>query len=324
MSRSNWGNITAAIGLVTLTVAQYPTETTNSRESSHDGQRAESDNASWRPYPNLNADACYRASDKDQADLCAQWRAALAAEESARQADRAIFWSIVASALSAATVIGLIVTIWQTHGALREARRGNRINLNFERRSRRESRDAAVAQQAALEIARSSANAATVMANNQTAKTLAQLRAYVDVCDDKTAIDPKPEWANAGDIAYKLAFALKNFGATPAKNCKCRFAMKCYEYPMPSRYEDFTFDDPFEPIFDISPGGRFTKIVPWSAPIDLHDAITSESHALYIFVEFQYDDIFGDEHLFKGVFSTHGKMLLDRQLGLLALGYVCR
>ena len=35
----------------------------------------------YTPEPDRNADGCYNARDHDAADLCAQWRAAIAAEK---------------------------------------------------------------------------------------------------------------------------------------------------------------------------------------------------------------------------------------------------
>jgi len=52
-------------------------------------------------YPGYNPDPCYNAKDHDAADLCAQWRAALAAEKAAHEARRATDWAIVAAILGA-------------------------------------------------------------------------------------------------------------------------------------------------------------------------------------------------------------------------------
>jgi len=96
----------------------------------------------YRPYADRYADTCYKAQNHDTADLCAQWRAALAAEKAADEARLATIAAVIGTFLSLATVVGLIITIWQTNGALGEARRGNRLNLLFERRTRREARKA--------------------------------------------------------------------------------------------------------------------------------------------------------------------------------------
>lgn len=51
-------------------------------------------------YPGYNPDPCYNAQEHDAADLCAQWRAAIAAEKAAHEARRATTWSIVAAILN--------------------------------------------------------------------------------------------------------------------------------------------------------------------------------------------------------------------------------
>src|SRR5688500_299527 len=55
----------------------------------------------YAPYPSWQADACYNAKDHNAAALCAQWRAAVAAEKAAHEARRATSWSIVATVFTA-------------------------------------------------------------------------------------------------------------------------------------------------------------------------------------------------------------------------------
>nr|GLK21708.1 hypothetical protein GCM10017606_25350 [Microbacterium terregens] len=107
----------------------------------------------------MGDDACYRAEDHDTADLCAQWRAALAAEKAAHEARRATNWTIGATLASILAIAGLIITIWQTHGALSEARRGNRYALLAEKRARREAREGAQGTADAIAVAQRNADA---------------------------------------------------------------------------------------------------------------------------------------------------------------------
>ena len=158
----------------------------------------------YRPYPERYSDACYQAQDHDAADLCAQWRAALAAEKAVKEARSANIAAIIGAILSLATVIGLIVTIWQTHGALAEARRGNRLNLMFERRSRRESRKAGEDQERALAIAAAHVEVARVSADRQ-------LRAYVHV--ERGEI----RWGDQRAANPQISLWVKNTGQTPAR-----------------------------------------------------------------------------------------------------------
>ena len=66
---------------------------------------AASPTAKFSAYPGYNPDPCYKAEDKDAADLCAQWRSAIAGEKAAHEARRATTWSIVATLLN---VLGLM------------------------------------------------------------------------------------------------------------------------------------------------------------------------------------------------------------------------
>lgn len=124
----------AFAGLI-LAGAQQPSEHAKADNSAQQEQASPKQAASptpppeppYRPYPKYNPDPCYRADNHDAADLCAQWRAAIAAEKAAHEARRATNWGIAAAGLSFATLVGLIVTILQTQGALGEARKANLI-----------------------------------------------------------------------------------------------------------------------------------------------------------------------------------------------------
>lgn len=61
---------------------------------------------------------CVAMVSRDESDLCAQWRAATAAEHGA-------FWSFAQMVLSGAGLIGLFVTLWFNRRALILAERGN-------------------------------------------------------------------------------------------------------------------------------------------------------------------------------------------------------
>ncbi len=66
---------------------------------------------------------CYRETVHDRADLCAQWRAALAAEAAASSSGRANTIAIVSSVFSLLGIIGLLVTLWLTRTANTLSRR---------------------------------------------------------------------------------------------------------------------------------------------------------------------------------------------------------
>ena len=78
-------------------------------------------------YGDLEKSACYSAKNHDTADLCAQWRAALAAEKAASAARDAVTWTIISTLLNSIGLGALIVTIAQGRKALKRARQANKI-----------------------------------------------------------------------------------------------------------------------------------------------------------------------------------------------------
>ncbi len=66
---------------------------------------------------------CYRDTDHNRADLCAQWRAALAAEAAAASSRRANNIAIFSTIFSLVGIIGLLVTLWLTRTANTLSRR---------------------------------------------------------------------------------------------------------------------------------------------------------------------------------------------------------
>lgn len=176
----------------------------------------------YRPYPRYNPDPCYNSKDHDSADLCAQWRAAMAAEKTTQEARRATTWSIVATLFSFLTVVGLIVSLSQTQGALAEARRGNLIAQRSIARATRQA----------------IANAASARKANEISERVvhAELRPYLfveklnlaDVLDfnSKTQKIGQNEKIDYGSLVAKIEVHLRNAGKVPARNI--RAYVKCY------------------------------------------------------------------------------------------------
>lgn len=212
--------ILAIAGLILLTGAQQPakqSETTKSNKqtkntTSEATAPAKTPEPTYRAYPDKYADSCYNAKDHNSADLCAQWRAAIAAEKAAKEAARATDWAIIATLLSFLGVSGLIYTIWQTHGALRAAREGNRITMKANARATRQAVAGAADTAKALEIAAQNAAAATAQVEVAQRTSDAQLMPYVYV-ERIVSKDFDPCDSN-------ILIRLKNFGQTPATNVK--------------------------------------------------------------------------------------------------------
>lgn len=197
-----------ALGLI-LCGAKPPQEQAKGQPSAQPTQQATAE--PYAPYPVYNPDPCYQAKNHDTADLCAQWRASIAAEKAAHEARRATNWAIVATLLSAAGLGFIVWSLLQTNGALNEARRGNRFNLLFEKRYWREARKAAHDQEKALAIAERNAQAAEQLAQVSQVNARLQLRPYI------TAEDFSTKGFEVGS-KYGVDFRVRNRGATPALN----------------------------------------------------------------------------------------------------------
>jgi hypothetical protein len=218
MLRGFRGILTVLAGLI-LAGAQQPSETGKTQNISKQEKAAApqgpaqtpTPESPYRPYADYNPDPCYNAQNHDTADLCAQWRSAIAAEKAAHEARRATNWAIVAAILTAIGTGGLIFTILQTRGALKEARRGNRINLLVERRARRESREAAAAQQQALALAERNAAAA----ENQIEIAANAQRPWLDFEIEIKGINKYPGGKPKGS-ELKIALKVMNYSAYPA------------------------------------------------------------------------------------------------------------
>ena len=108
-----------ALGLV-LCGAKPPQEQPKGQASAQPTEQATAN--PYAPYAGYNPDPCYQAKDHDTADLCAQWRAALAAEKAAKEAGRATDWSIFATLLSAVSLSAVAFALYLTVEANRIAR----------------------------------------------------------------------------------------------------------------------------------------------------------------------------------------------------------
>lgn len=82
---------------------------------------------SFAAFPDPQSDACYNVKDHDRADLCAQWRAALAAEKSAHEARRATNWAIFSTIASVLGLFFIVYSLRQTSKSLEAAHESNRI-----------------------------------------------------------------------------------------------------------------------------------------------------------------------------------------------------
>ena len=300
-----------ALGLA-LCGAKQPTQDAKAGDSHQQHQTTRPAAASptpapeppYRAYPERYADSCYSSDSHDSADLCAQWRAALAAEKAANEARLATIAAIIGTIFSLATVVGLIITIYQTNGALGEARRGNRLNLLFEKRYRREARKSAQDQDNALKIAERNAGAAEKLAEGSQATAKLQLRPYL------TAEDFTAKGFAAG-ANFGVDITVRNRGATPAINV----IVVAYMTYRADRSTLFGFvrqpnDTDGASRSIIAAQGNI--LVPSDCGIETTEDLLADQRsgkaAFFCWGVIIYDDIFGDQH------STNFRVEVEQNL----------
>lgn len=83
--------------------------------------------ANYTAYPDQNASECYYADNHDSGDLCAQWRAAIAAEKAAEWTRNGVWFGLIGTGLSALALGCLLWSLRQTERSLKRALKANRI-----------------------------------------------------------------------------------------------------------------------------------------------------------------------------------------------------
>lgn len=280
--------ILAAVGWLILCGAKPPAEQPNGRAGAAQASPAATPIASPSPtptasptsdfiaYSGYDPDPCYHAKDHDTADLCAQWRAAIAAEKAAHEARRASFWTIIATLLSAAAVTGLLVTIRQTQAALRIARHSANIAVIESKRARREAREAA----------------------DNAEK---QLRAYLDFDGVMFIPDPLTDGLSADN--HGIAVRVRNFGSTPASPLHVTTQITVRNAV--GTVIKHTPPDPLD-FGSVAPNDHIRKRAYFSIDPETWDEIAAGRFATQVRVVVKYGDAFGREHDLASVFESLG------------------
>jgi hypothetical protein len=284
--------LVAFVGWLSLAAVQQPDKQKQGNTSANQAQATIPPEPPYAAYPNKNSDACYGAKDHDAADLCAQWRAAIATEKAAHEARRATAWAIVAAFLGLITVGGLIISIWQTFGALGEARRGNLIAQRANARATRQAIRGTEDTKAAISAAERQANIAEDTAARQLRAYLSPSAAWLDIQDD-------------GRV--KAHVHIKNYGATPATNERHWISIWVASFPLDEILEDAP--DNFEMGSAVlGPGGHNEMVHPRPKPLtEANQAIiVSGFVGIYVYGKVTYNDIYGEEHMSRYVFVCAG------------------
>ena len=240
-------------------------------------------------YPGYDPDPCYHAKDHDTADLCAQWRAAVAAEAAAHEARRATTWSVISTVLSALAVLGLIFTIRQGQNGLRLARLANEAANRENARTTRRAVSSAAETAEALSYAKINADAAAEQIKISQATAMSQLRAYLSL----TFIRMSDIRSNQ----QKITFRLDNRGVTPALNLKHYLGSAITE-----NGERSVVDIRRRNVSDapVAPNGFYFSAFPTDNSTEynqrLFTLIDSGTVILEYFGWFEYNDIFDVVH----------------------------
>ena len=134
MSRSDWGVVAVLVACLALAwAALYQSQNTHDhryysyRFASDKPQEIDDTTFHSRVQSLEYRQPCRHPKGREESDLCAQWRAAVAAEQSARWTFWAFFVSALGAGISAAGLCALIYTLKQTERSLGEARDSNEI-----------------------------------------------------------------------------------------------------------------------------------------------------------------------------------------------------
>jgi len=224
--------VLAVLGWLVLAAAPTPDNTGQLQrpQATAKAERGHDKIASTQDGPTKPTEAgeyqrpCPEGEYNNKSDLCVQWYAARAAQESADWA----FWALWVGGISA---LGLIITLifnylaWKqgregrqdTQRAIREARRSNIISIVSEKRARREAVAADEHTQAALRIAQDNAKSAA----DQVTQFRESQRAWVrlDLVPHKIAM------GHNGGLHFNLDVVAENVGQTVATHFELNAAI---------------------------------------------------------------------------------------------------
>ncbi|WP_340316794.1 hypothetical protein [Rhizorhabdus argentea] len=209
---------------------------------------------------------CHEPKGQDESDLCAQWKAARAAEAGALWTERS-FWAGLFG------VVGLIATLHYTRKAVLAAEAATK--------------DA----DSALTIAERNADAASAHVLVTAENARHQLRAYMEVSQTKYEIRP----GQADKIAVRVIF--KNGGSTPALDafCHVRIAVSMggdTNVDLPLIESDPSEDRPAS----ILQGEFLNNVCTAPFPDDVCAHFSQGDAAIHVYGWVKYRDVFGYGH----------------------------
>ena len=197
-------SIVVALAGLALSGATPPKKETVTQQATSQPSPTTAPLADYTPYPNRYADSCYGDKGHDTADLCAQWRAAVAAD---KNADTAYWSNWIAGAGAMLSFVSIILVVI----ALGQTRKANRISKREYGAGRLDAKNASKLTEDSLREARQT--------------NARQLRPYLNFMGEKSN-DPKFE------RGAPIPYAFKNFGQTPAENVGIEFGWDIVQRPV--------------------------------------------------------------------------------------------
>ena len=220
---------------------------------------------------------CRNPQGHDASDLCAQWRAADAAQRAARWA----WWQLI---FSLAGIGGLIVTLWFNFEAWDQARKSEG---DTER---------------ALTAAEDNARAALKLAESADTNAKKELRAYLDF--NGVTLKRWPQYVVPPDqIGMRHRTKIKNYGRTPAENVHITaiFSLEGEAAKEPGPL--FKADPVEKPIAIVSPGSSVHEQTFFGLTESLIAALNQGLLKIKVSVLLTYTDVFGERHLLRSEYE---------------------
>ncbi|SFR86509.1 hypothetical protein [Sphingomonas jatrophae] len=220
--------------------------------------------------------ACRPGEDIRWSDLCAQWKAADAA-------DRSAYWTMVQAVLSLLGIGGLIYNLLLTRAAVKSAEEAGTYSI------------------AAVEAGNRSAEAAVRSVELAELNSKRELRPYLSASD--------PIVSAHGPDFTAVALTITNDGKTPAFIRSVKRAVFPHRFPVLLADVDLSVLKPFFNFQTLLvPGGKLrisTSIT--GEPDSLDEALADTMNtSLFTFCEVEFADVFGDKHVHQSSFRSGG------------------
>ncbi|MBM6576326.1 hypothetical protein KCP91_08070 [Microvirga sp. SRT01] len=232
---------------------------------------------------------CKAGQDNRASDLCAQWKAADAAELSAVWTRNTFWVGLLGSVIAFVTLMAAVAAALYAKAASAEAARSNRLTMLENRRIRREAYEAADRNERSLRAAEGSAEASRLQ--NKLSKDALVLteRAYITQSKHMVTSRVSPE----GEIvAIDLSVHWTNEGNTPAIDTASNLNWRLWPEPL---HKDFDFPEVVKDRYGIRSVVGPTMFRPsYSVELfrDTLIAIANGSLFFYVWGWMEYHDVF--------------------------------